>query len=158
MDTGRGLEKTLVAAAGGPFQHGDWETPYPLPDRCDDSCVILEARYRPVCRAAMMDYVLNWIVQTMCTVAGGAPDAAAECFVWRGEGDDMATVAKTSRAARRVLSADFCSWLGFSPSLDARRSLKAEGRSSTRVEDALAHRVASTRDTQLGTSQKSNLR
>ena len=76
MDTGRGLEKTLVAAAGGPFQHGDWETPYPLPDRCDDSCVILEARYRPVCRAAMMDYVLNWIVQTMCTVAGGAPDAA----------------------------------------------------------------------------------
>ncbi|KAK7230804.1 hypothetical protein SO694_00075114 [Aureococcus anophagefferens] len=75
MDTGRGLEKTLVAAAGGPFQHGDWETPYPLPDRCDDSCVILETRVRPVCRAAMMDYVLNWIVQTMCTVAGAAPDA-----------------------------------------------------------------------------------
>ncbi|KAH8051762.1 hypothetical protein JL722_10595 [Aureococcus anophagefferens] len=73
MDTGRGLEKTLVAAAGGPFQHGDWETPYPLPDRCDDSCVIVEARNRPVCRAAMMDYVLNWIVQTMCTVAGAAP-------------------------------------------------------------------------------------
>ena len=69
MDTGRGFEKTLVAAAGGPFQHGDWETPYPLPDRCDDPCVILESRLRPVCRAAMMDYVLNWIVQTMCTVA-----------------------------------------------------------------------------------------
>ena len=57
-------------AAGGPFEHGDWESPYPLPYHCDDPCVILEPRLRPAARAAMLDCVLNLLVQPLITVAG----------------------------------------------------------------------------------------
>ena len=70
MDCTEGLHSTLVKAAGGPFEHGDWETPYPLPYHCDDPCVILETRLRPAARAAMLDCVLNLLVQPLITVAG----------------------------------------------------------------------------------------
>ena len=58
-------------AAGGPFEHGDWESPYPLPYHCDDPCVILEPRLRPAARAAMLDCVLNLLVQPLITVRFG---------------------------------------------------------------------------------------
>ena len=58
-------------AAGGPFEHGDWESPYPLPYHCDDPCVILEPRLRPAARAAMLDCVLNLLVQPLITVRLG---------------------------------------------------------------------------------------
>ena len=64
----RNLISTQVA--GGPFEQGDWETPYPLPYHCDDPCVILEPRLRPAARAAMLDCVLNLLVQPLITVAG----------------------------------------------------------------------------------------
>ena len=58
-------------AAGGPFENGDWESPYPLPYHCDDPCVILEPRLRPAARAAMLDCVLNLLVQPLITVRLG---------------------------------------------------------------------------------------
>ena len=70
MDCTEGLHSTLVKAAGGPFEHGGWESPYPLPYHCDDPCVILEPRLRPAARAAMLDCVLNLLVQPLITVAG----------------------------------------------------------------------------------------
>lgn len=70
MDCTEGLHSTLVKAAGGPFEHGDWESPYPLPHHCDDPCVVLEPRLRPTVRAAMLDCVLNLLVQPLVTVAG----------------------------------------------------------------------------------------
>ena len=60
-------------AAGGPFENGDWESPYPLPYHCDDPCVILEPRLRPAARAAMLDCVLNLLVQPLITVRLGVP-------------------------------------------------------------------------------------
>ena len=71
MDCTEGLHSTLVKAAGGPFEHGDWESPYPLPYHCDDPCVILEPRLRPAARAAMLDCVLNLLVQPLITVRLG---------------------------------------------------------------------------------------
>ena len=79
-------------AAGGPFENGDWESPYPLPYHCDDPCVILEPRLRPAARAAMLDCVLNLLVQPLITVAGsdrsaprdgGVDDGGVSEAVWK---------------------------------------------------------------------------
>ena len=83
-------------AAGGPFEHGDWESPYPLPYHCDDPCVILEPRLRPAARAAMLDCVLNLLVQPLITVAGsdrsaprdgGVDDGGVSEAVWKSNFD-----------------------------------------------------------------------
>ena len=58
----------------------------------DDPCVILEPRLRPAARAAMLDCVLNLLVQPLITVAGsdrsaprdgGVDDGGVSEAVWK---------------------------------------------------------------------------
>ena len=91
-------------AAGGPFENGDWESPYPLPYHCDDPCVILEPRLRPAARAAMLDCVLNLLVQPLITVRlgvleGGIASMLFERAARRRHRRDMTFLSRRSRAA-----------------------------------------------------------